>query len=370
MGANGGAYQTKAALQEAGNAPLEARDTVARMPLGSREVRKVAIIGGGTVGSVTVDLLRSLPTVEVTGVLVRDVTTPRSFDGWQDLVTDDASFLGDADLVVEVAGGTGTAADHALAALARGALLVTANKAALAERWDDFAPHLLAGRVWCEAAVMAGTPVVGPLCHSLRGCRPQSLHAILNGTCNVILSDMESGMAFDDALTRAQAAGFAEADPTLDVEGIDAAHKANVLARLAFDPDLTFTSAKAGTRGITGIDPGALASNVERGRSVRLVASVFGARDGWEVRVRPLSLPSRHPLVTVGPVNAATFVGDPLGEVYFRGAGAGGGATATAVVSDVIAALAGGRGHAPRHAPADPPVGSDDRGLPEGAEEL
>lgn len=340
------------------------------MSQGSRRAQQVAIIGGGTVGSVTVDLLRSLTQVEVTGVLVRDVTAPRRFDGWQKLVTDDAAFLGDADLVVEVAGGTGAAADHALVALERGALLVTANKAALAERWDDFAPYLRDGRVWCEAAVMAGTPVVGALCHALRGCRPQSLHAILNGTCNVILSDMESGKAFDDALARAQAAGFAEADPTLDVDGTDAAHKATVLARLAFDPGLTFADVRAGTRGVTGVDPEAVAGEVARGRSVRLVASVFAGPEGWEAQVRPLSLPFEHPLVTRGPVNAAQFVGDPLGEVYFRGAGAGGGATATAVVSDVIAALAGGRAHVPRSSPAQPPDLTGGSGLPAGAEAL
>lgn len=340
------------------------------MPSASNGAHKVAVIGGGTVGAVAVDLLRAAAGVEVLGVLVRDVDKPRGFEGWQDLVTADPGVLDDADLVVEVAGGTGSAADNALAALGRGALLVTANKAALAERWDDFAPHMLDGRVWCEAAVMAGTPVVGAVTNSLRGCTPRSMHAILNGTCNVILSDMESGIGFDDALERAQAAGYAEADPTLDVDGIDAAHKATVLARLAFDPGITFESVRAKTRGVRGIDGAAVSEQVRRGRSVRLVASIAAGRSGWEASVRPLSLPADHQLVTPGAVNAALFTGDPLGDVYFRGAGAGGGSTATAVVSDLLAALAGGRGHAPlrRAAPVD--AAASLAALPAGAEEI
>lgn len=340
------------------------------MPSGSRVASKVAVIGAGTVGSVVVAMLGSAPGVQVAGVLVRDATKPRGFEGWEGLVTEDPAVLASADLVVEVAGGTGAAADHMLAALARGVPVVTANKAALAERWDEFAPYLTAGKVWCEAAVMAGTPIVGPLTKALRGCRPVGLHAILNGTCNVILSDMEAGMAFEEALSGAQAAGFAEADPTLDVEGIDAAHKATVLARLAFDPALPFERVRAATVGVSGLDPQVVADQVARGRSVRLVASVHGGPDGWRAAVRPLSLPAAHPLVTRGAVNAAVFLGDPVGEVYVRGAGAGGGSTATAVVSDALAALSGGRGHTPRGAAAEIAHDAQRSALPQGAEEL
>ncbi|HEX7001002.1 MAG TPA: homoserine dehydrogenase [Trueperaceae bacterium] len=331
---------------------------------------RVAIIGAGTVGSVVVRMLRASQGVEVAGVLVRDAAKPRGFEDWRRVVTVDPEVLDRVDLVIEVAGGTGPAADHMLAALARGVPVVTANKAALAERWDEFATHLNAGQVWCEAAVMAGTPIVGPLTKALAGCRPVSLHAILNGTCNVVLSDMEAGMAFEEALSRAQAAGFAEADPTLDVEGIDAAHKATVLARLAFDPALPFQQVRDATVGISGLDSTVVADQVRRGRSVRLVASVHAGPDGWRAAVRPLSLPAEHPLVTRGAVNAAVFVGDPVGEVYVRGAGAGGGSTATAVVSDALAALAGGRGHTPRAAAAALPPDAERLALPQGAEEL
>jgi len=313
----------------------------------------VVVVGAGTVGSRVVELLRAVAGVEPTAVVARDAGKERPFAGWRDLVTTDAAAADEADLLVEVAGGTGSAADVALRALSRGVPVVTANKAALAERWGEFAPHLRAGRVWCEAAVMGGAPVVGALTGALRGCRPVALHAVLNGTCNVILSDMESGSTYEAALSRAQEAGFAEADPTLDVEGIDAAHKVAVLARLAFDPDLSLEGVKAATRGVAGLAREVVVAHAARGRGVRLVASVFASEDGWRATVRPVSLPAAHPLVVSGPTNALLFAGDPLGEALVRGPGAGGGATAAAVVSDVMAALSGGRGHTPVPAVAD-----------------
>jgi len=324
------------------------------------------------VGSRVVELLRDVAGVEPAAVIVRDADKERPFRGWRGLVTTDPAAADGADLLVEVAGGTGAAADMALAALARGARLVTANKAALAERWDEFAPYLRAGLVWCEAAVMGGAPVVGALATALRGCRPVALHAVLNGTCNVILSDMESGSTYESALRRAQEAGFAEADPTLDVEGIDAAHKVTLLARLAFDPGLPFASVEEATRGVSRLDRDVVVAHAARGRGVRLVASVYPTEGGWRAAVRPVSLPGSSPLVVSGPTNALLFTGDPLGEVLVRGPGAGGGATATAVVSDAIAALSGGRGHTPVASPADAAAAlraaTGRAGLPAGAE--
>lgn len=342
------------------------------MSTGTRKSR-VVVIGGGTVGSEVVRLLGSRGEVDVRAVLVRDAARPRAFDGWRELVTDDPAVVADADLVVEVAGGTGQPADLALSALSRGAAVVTANKAALAERWEEFAPHLRAGRVWAEAAVMGGAPVVGALSGALRGCAPVSLHAVLNGTCNVVLSAMESGATYESALRSAQEAGFAEADPTLDVEGVDAAHKVALLARLAFDPGLAFDAVRGATSGIAGLERDVVAAHAARGRAVRLVASVYATAAGWRAAVRPVSLPGDHPLVVSGPSNALVFRGDPLGTVVVRGPGAGGGATATAVVSDVIAAAAGGRGHAPVAAPRDHVAALAAGGgaeLPEGGEAL
>ncbi len=319
--------------------------------------KRVAVLGGGTVGAAVTRLLQARDDVALTGVLVRDVDRPRPFADARSLVTtDEDRVLGGADVVVEVMGGVGRALDLGLRALDAGAVLVSANKAALAERWRDYLPYLRQGRVHFEAAVMAGTPVVGPLGTVLRGSAPQRLDAVLNGTCNVILAAMERGVAYEAALLDAQRAGFAEADPTLDVDGIDAAHKLTLLARLAFDPDVAWGDVLARTRGIRGLSARQMAQAWDDGRRIRLVASVAAGAAGWEARVRPVSLPADHPLVTVGPVNAMRFVGDPLGEVLVRGPGAGGGATASGVVADVLAALEGRPGPRPLGRAAELPT--------------
>lgn len=308
---------------------------------------RVAVLGGGTVGAEVASLLQGRRGIELVGVLVRDPRKPRSFAGWQELVTTDSSVIDGAAVVVEALGGVGEAGDLGLAALRAGSTLVSANKAALAERWDEFEPYLAAGRVHLEATVMAGVPVIGSLTGALRGCAPVSLHAVLNGTCNVILSAMEEGAAYADALADAQRRGYAEADPTLDVEGLDAAHKLSLLARLAFDPSLGYPEVARNTRGISGITAALVAEHAARGRSVRLIGSVAHQAGAWRAAVRPVSVPSDHPLVTGGPTNTLLFSGDPLGTVLLRGPGAGGGATATAVVADVLAAASGTPGHRP-----------------------
>lgn len=311
--------------------------------------QRVAILGGGTVGGELVRLLMEEPGLdaELMGVLVRDAGKPRAFEGWEALVTEDASFVTQADVVVELMGGTELAADLSLAALARGATLVSANKAALAERWSEFLPHLQAGRVFLEGAVMAGTPVIGPLTGALRGSRPLALHAVLNGTCNLILAAMDEGADYEEALADAQRRGYAEADPTLDVGGFDAAHKLTLLARLAFDPSLPWSEVMAATRGIAGLSAGVLSAARARGERVRLVGSVLPAGPGWRASVRPVLLPEGHPLVTEGAANALLFEGDAVGEVVIRGPGAGGAATASGVLGDLLAALRGERGPTP-----------------------
>lgn len=322
-------------------------------------IQRVAILGGGTVGSQLVSLLqqRGEERVRIAGVLVRDAARERSFGGWQELVTTDAAFVESADVVVEVMGGTEKAADLSLAALARGATLVTANKAALAERWNDYLPYLEQGRVFLEAAVMAGTPVVGPLSWALRGSSPVALHAVLNGTCNVVLAAIDDGADYQEALEDAQRAGFAEADPTLDVEGFDAAHKLTVLARLAFDPGVEWQAVKAATRGISKLTPDVLAAARAAGRRVRLVGSVEHGSDGWRAAVRPVELPEGHPLLASGPTNAMLFTGEECGQVLVKGPGAGGASTASGVLGDLLAALAGQRGPAPLLAAAAAPRG-------------
>ena len=326
---------------------------------------KVAVLGAGTVGGETVRLLQARPHIELVGVLVKDPSKPRPFDDWRELVTTDTSVADDADVVVETIGGTELASELALAAVARGAALVSANKASLAERWVDYLPAMAAGRVHFEAAVMAGTPVVGPLSNALRGCAPLALQAVLNGTCNVILSAMEEGATYHAALAAAQADGLAESDPTLDVEGIDAAHKLTILGRLAFDPELSLDAVLQGTRGITAVTAAQVAEQAAAGRRIRLLGSIVpagqgetlgagGDTGGWRVSVEPFTLPRGHHLVVPGADNVLGFTGDPLGEVVIRGAGAGAGPTASAVVADVLTAAAGRPGPTPLAERADP----------------
>lgn len=320
---------------------------------------RVALIGGGTVGGAVVSLLEGRAEFELVGVLVRDPGRRRAFARASELVTAAPGVLEGADIVVEVAGGVGQAADLALRHLRRGLPLVTANKAALAERWDEFLPHARDGRLHFEAAVMAGTPSVGVLAGCLRGSRPLALHAVLNGTCNVILAAMEEGGTYASALAEAQRLGYVEADPTLDVEGLDAAHKLTVLGRLAFDPALDWQTVRAGTRGISRLTPAVIERELAGGRHVRLVASVVPTAGSWAATVRPVSLPHAHPLLTTGATNALLFSGDPIGHVVVRGPGAGGGATASGVVADLLAAANGAKGPLPLRAVAAAPAADE-----------
>ncbi len=335
---------------------------------GGGKPTKVGLIGAGTVGAEVVRLLRHRPEFELVGVFVRDAAKERAFTGWQELVTTDEAALSGVDVLVEVAGGTGNAADLSLRHLAAGKHLVTANKAALAERWAEYLPHATDGRVHFEAAVMAGTPAVGVLAGALRGSAPLSLHAVLNGTCNVILAMMDEGSSFAAALAEAQRLGYAEADPTLDVGGFDAAHKLTVLGRLAFDPDLAWEAVRAATRGISDLTERTLAAQAQRGRRVRLVASIVANADRWEARVRPVSLPVGHPLLTTGGTNALLFTGDPLGTVFVRGSGAGGGSTASGVLADLLTAAAGVSGPRPLASAAPRPLAASEAS--DGVEEL
>jgi homoserine dehydrogenase len=229
-----------------------------------------------------------------------------------------------------------------LAALRQGKHVVSANKAALAERWAEFKPYLGDGLLHFEAAVMAGTPVIGPLTQCLRGSKPLELHAILNGTCNYMLSALEQGTSYQSALAEAQRLGYAEADPSLDVGGFDAAHKLTLLARLAFDPEISWQSVKATTRGIEQLTPEQMKAAIDRGGCIRLLASVYPEQAAWQVKVRPVWLAAHHPMAHIAShYNALYFKGDAVGEILITGAGAGGMATASGVLSDVIEAVQG-----------------------------
>lgn len=317
----------------------------------------VGLLGAGAVGAALIDLLKDRPELpDPLAVLVRDPTRPRGVPV-ERLTTDHERVLA-ADVVVELMGGTERAGDLMLSALSQGKRVVTANKAALAERWDEFAPHLEAGRLFFEAAVMAGTPVIGPLSGALRGSKPLELHAILNGTCNVILNRLEEGVAYDDALAEAQRLGYAEADPALDVTGVDAAHKLALLARLAFDPAMCWEEVREETRGIIELTPSVVHKAMEDGGRVRLVGSIYPLEGRWRTRVRPVYLPALHPLAgAASSRNGLLFRGDPVGEVFVSGAGAGAGPTASAVLADLITALSDRPGPCPLPALAPLPEG-------------
>ncbi|MDZ7705929.1 MAG: homoserine dehydrogenase [Trueperaceae bacterium] len=312
---------------------------------------RLGVLGAGTVGSALIELIGARPELGISlgKVLVRDLGKDRGPHVPKHLLTTDMdAVLDSADVVVELIGGVERATEAIVRSLEAGKKVVTANKAVLAERWGGLEPYLAAGQLYFEAAVMAGTPVIGPLTGALRGSRPLELHAILNGTCNYILSQLEQGTSYDDALAEAQQLGYAEADPTLDVEGFDAAHKLTVLARLAFDPNTVWDDVKARTVGISALTPAHVKEAMEDGGRVRLVGSVYPADGAWRAEVRPVYLPPAHPLAgSASSRNGMVFRGDAVGEVFISGAGAGANPTASAVLADIIAALAGRPGPSP-----------------------
>lgn len=312
----------------------------------TRGVRRIGLLGAGTVGTAFAGLLgerirRCEVDAELGRVLVRDTQKARGSIPTDTLTTDAEEVLRGADVVVELIGGTDLAGDLMLRALRENKRVVSANKAALAERWDEFRPYLEAGTLYFEAAVMAGTPIIGPLTNALRGSRPLEIHALLNGTCNYILSEMEVGKDFRTALSEAQRLGYAEADPTLDIEGFDAAHKLTLLARLAISPDLSWEEVKVRTVGISHLTDAHITEAMEDGGRVRLVGSVYPKEGAWRVEVRPAYLSASHPLAgSASNRNGLLFKGDAIGEVLITGAGAGAEPTASAVLADVLSAVA------------------------------
>jgi len=328
---------------------------------------KVALLGCGVVGSDVVRLLhehrddlaqRIGAPLELAGVAVRRPQRQRDLPLDASLFTDDAAGLAarpDVDIVIEVIGGIEPARTLLLSALDRGASVVTANKALLAE--DGATLYDAARRggadIYCEASVGGAIPLLRPLRESLAGDRVNRVMGIVNGTTNYILSRMdESGAGFEEALEEAQSLGYAEADPSADVDGFDAAAKAAILAGLAFHTRVT--AADVYREGITDVTSSDVASAREMGGVVKLLAIAERApdRDGREsigVRVHPAMIPRTHPLASVGDAYNAVFVeADAAGQLMFYGRGAGGAPTASAVLGDLVAVarnrLTGARG--------------------------
>jgi len=317
---------------------------------------RVALLGCGVVGSEVARLIieqaedlraRVGRPLELIGIAVRREDRDRpGID--PTLFTTDAEALvsrEDVDLVIEVIGGIEPARSLILAALRHGASVVTANKALLAEDGAalfEAAEHARAD-LYFEAAVAGAIPIIRPLRESLVGDEITSVIGIVNGTTNYILDRMDTaGMGFAEALAEAQQLGYAEADPTADVEGFDAAAKAAILASLAFHTRVT--GADVYREGITGITPADIASAHDIGCVVKLLAicelspRVAGAVDRTvSVRVHPAMIPRSHPLAGVGDAYNAVFVESmSAGRLMFYGPGAGGSPTASAVLGDLV----------------------------------
>jgi homoserine dehydrogenase len=320
----------------------------------------VALLGGGTVGgSVARLLLESARDLEervgapvvLTAVAVRDAAKSRPGVP-ADLVTSDAAGVAasGADIVVEVMGGIEPARTLILAAMAAGSSVVTANKALLAA--DGATLYEAAARngvdLYFEAAVAGAIPLLRPLRESLAGDQVTKVLGIVNGTTNFILTKMdEEGADYATVLAEAQELGYAEADPTADVEGHDAAAKAAILAELAFHTRVTVDDVYC--EGIAKVTAEDITAAQQMGFVIKLLAVAELTEAGVIVRVHPTMLPRSHPLAAVrGAFNAVFIEAESAGEVMFYGRGAGGAPTASAVLGDVVSAarnrVSGGRG--------------------------
>jgi len=324
----------------------------------------VALLGGGTVGSQVARLIleqsddlaaRIGAPLELVGVAVRDASRPREGVPTA-LVTDDATALvaRGSDIVVEVMGGIEPARTLILQAMAAGSSVVTANKALLAADGASLYAAAAANGVdlYFEASVAGAIPLLRPLRESLAGDRVVKVLGIVNGTTNFILSKMdEEGADYGDVLAEAQRLGYAEADPTADVGGLDAAAKAAILAELAFHTRVTFDDVSC--EGITGVTAADVAAARDMGFVIKLLAVAERTEDGRGVivRVHPTMVPRSHPLASVRDAFNAVFIeAESAGEMMFYGRGAGGAPTASAILGDVVAVARNLRsgGHGPR----------------------
>lgn len=329
------------------------------------EPLNIALAGLGTVGAGVIRLVeanaeliarRAGRPIRIAAVSARDRNKSRGVDIGRYAWVDDMVILGerpDVDVVVELVGGSdGPALALARTTFEAGKSLVTANKAMIAHHGLELAAAAETAGVTLkfEAAVAGGIPVIKGLSEGAAANEIERVYGILNGTCNYILSTMEStGRDFGDVLADAQRLGYAEADPTFDVEGIDAAHKLSILAAIAFGTRLRFDAVE--TMGISRVK----AADIEQARALGYVIRLIGmaevdpGREGEASslfqRVRPHLVPFGHPLAhVVGATNAVVAEGNFMGRLLFQGAGAGDGPTASAVVADLIDIARGEKG--------------------------
>ncbi len=324
---------------------------------------RVGLLGAGSVGSQVARLLienreelakRVGAELELVGIAVRNKSAKRDVELPKELLTEDAeSVILGSDIVIELAGGIEPAKSWIAMALNAGADVITANKALIAAHGSELTAlaQQFGAQLYYEAAVGGAIPIIRPLRASLAGDKINRVMGIVNGTTNYILDQMETtGASFEDALAEAQALGYAEADPTADVEGYDAASKAAILAGLAFHSEVPVD--KVHREGITSITALQIETARQAGYTVKLLAICERAGDtgeGLVARVHPTLIPLDHPLAAVrGAYNAVFVEAESAGRLMFYGAGAGGPETASAVLGDLVSAakrhLAGGPG--------------------------
>lgn len=309
---------------------------------------KVALLGAGNVGSQVARMLtedaeslqdRIGAPVELIGIAVRDTSAKRHYEAAPELYTTDADALIDAaDVVIELTGGIEPARTRILRALNAGKSVVSGNKALLAKHGVELAAAAAksGAQLSYEAAVAGAIPILRPLRDSLAGDQITRVLGIMNGTTNYILDQMDTtGAQFSDALAEAQRLGYAEADPTADIEGHDAASKAAIVASLAFHSDFTIDDVH--WEGITSITADDVAAAAADGYVIKLLAVCEKDGEGVNIRVNPTLVPRTHPLASVhGAFNAVFVQAENAGELMFYGPGAGGAPTASAVLGDFV----------------------------------
>ena len=304
---------------------------------------KIGLIGLGTVGSGVYKNLSSFDNVEITKIAVRDINKPRKINVPRELLTDNPYEIvnnPEVNVVVELMGGVEPAWDYIKTALENGKHIVTANKELLAKKGEDL--FNLSEKHNCvvlyEAAIAGGIPLIMPIKTIMAGNRINKIQAILNGTTNYILTKMDTDKAsYESVLKEAQELGYAEADPTGDVEGMDAAYKITTLATIAFNSRVKIENVYR--EGITKIQKEDIKKANELGYKIKLIASAtIDENNNADVRVHPMLVPKSHMLAHTNYVtNAVAIEGTPIGNIILSGPGAGECPTASSVIGDILA---------------------------------
>ena len=304
----------------------------------------VAVLGAGNIGSAVISRLlnldKELLDINLSKVLVKDATKDRDFD--KNLLTEDFNEIANdenIDLVIEVLGGVEPGKGYINTLLQKGKSVITANKDIVADCGEELikAAQENNSSLYFEAAVAAGIPVLKPLIESLRGEELTRVAGIINGTSNYILTAMEEGSTYEDALQNAQDLGYAEPDPTNDVEGIDAKYKAMILSLLCFG--VSPSTDGVYTEGISQITKDDFDWAKRLNKTIKLVAQIDNSEDGFNARVYPVLVDNKHPLAAIrGALNAVLVEGENINQLVFSGPGAGAAPTASAIIGDVLSA--------------------------------